>query len=400
MRRKPENYMKEPITVMYLTDTCISPLESQRVGGAEKQLYLLAKSLNPTLFEPLVVQLSPYGPLPLPIGRYGNIQLYHFPTRRLYSYHGVRQFCRILQLTRRKRIDILHTYFEKSEVLGWLVAKLANIPVWITSRRDLGFKRSRLYDRLFAFTSRDCSKCIANCHAIKNQMINKGSIIKEKVDVIYNGIDFSRYKKTYDDKALRREIGLKDNVRLVGMVANFYHEIKGHQFFLEAAKIIQEKISDVEFVLVGDGFLIDQYREKAEIMGLNGKVHFLGKRGDVPAILSMFAVSVLCSTSEGLSNTILESMAAGKPVIATRVGGNPELVDDGVTGLLVPPSDSDSLAEAIIFLLQNPWKALNMGSAGRVVVGKKFTLNTMIERYENLYRSFVTTSVKENIKHD
>jgi glycosyltransferase involved in cell wall biosynthesis len=385
------------ITIMYLTDTLISPPDNPKVGGAEKQLYLLSTSLDSQVFKPIVVQLSPFQSIPLEEGKVGNLDVFHFPTRRFYDINGVRQLRKILLLAKQRKVDIIHTYFEKSEVLGWLIAKLANIPVWITSRRDLGFKRSRIYDRLFAFSSRDCSKCIANCQAIKNQMVNKGSIIKDKVDVIYNGIDFSPYKKTYDDKALRQEIRLKDNVRLVGMVANFYHEIKGHQFLLEAAKIIQKKIPDVEFVLVGDGFLIDQYREKAEKMGLNGKVHFLGKRGDVPAILSILSVSVLCSTSEGLSNTILESMAAGKPVVATRVGGNPELVIDGETGYLIPPADSSALAQAIISLLQNPGKASAMGLSGRAEVERKFTLKTMTERYENLYKSFISASEKGNV---
>jgi glycosyltransferase involved in cell wall biosynthesis len=141
--------------------------------------------------------------------------------------------------------------------------------------------------------------------------------------------------------------------------------------------------------LVGDGPLRPRYEEVAQELRIHRNVFFLGNRTDVPNIISNLDVSVLSSTNEGFSNVILESMAASKPVVATKVGGSPEMVVNGVTGYLVPPADSGAIASAVIDLLQNPDKAQAMGTAGREVVKEKFTVETMVKKYEELYSSLL-----------
>ena len=379
----------KPITVMYMIDTCVIPPDDFREGGAERQLYQLASSLNPEGFRSIVVQLSSNSSSPVTTGNLGTLELLHFPTRRLYGLDGLRQLSRLLSLAKNKRVDIVHTFFEKSEVMGWIIARLSGIPIWITSRRDLGFKRKKIYEKVFRFASKDCKKCIANCHAVKDQMIQQENLPSEKVEVIYNGIDFSGYQEALKDKSLRVELGIVDGTPLVGLIANFNFEIKGHVYFLGAAKKILEKVPNVKFVLVGDGPLRPRYEEVARELRIEKSVYFLGKRADVPTIISNLDVSVLSSTNEGFSNVILESMAAGKPVVATNVGGSREMVADGVTGYLVPPADSNSMAEAIIDLLENPDKAMAMGNAGKKVTEEKFTLEAMVKKYEKLYFSLL-----------
>ena len=388
MRVKGEK-IDRPITIMYLIDTCVIPPDDFREGGAERQLYQLASSLNPEGFRSIVVQLSSNSSLPVTTGNLGTLELFHFPTRRLYGLDGLRQLSRLLSLAKNKRVDIVHTFFEKSEVMGWLTARLSKIPIWITSRRDLGFKRKKIYDRIFRLTAKDCKKCIANCYAVKDQVVQQNNLASEKVEVIYNGLDLSGYQEPFDDKSFRRKLVIENGTPLVGMIANFNFEIKGHVYFLGAAKKILEKVPNVKFVLVGDGPLRPRYEEVAQELNLNNNVYFLGKRADVPTIISNLDVSVLSSTNEGFSNVILESMAAGKPVVATKVGGSPEMVMNGVTGYLVPPADSGAIASAIIDLLQNPDKAIAMGSAGRKVVKEKFTVVTMVKKYEELYASLL-----------
>jgi glycosyltransferase involved in cell wall biosynthesis len=379
----------KPITVMYLIDTSVSLPDTHLKGGAEKQLYLLASSLNPEQFRPIIVQLSPGNSSQIASGNLEGLELFHFPTGKLYSLGGLRQINHLLSLTKNKKVDIIQTFFEKAEVMGWLAVRLSGIPVWITSRRDLGFKRKRIYDKIFRLTSGDCNKCIANCHAVKDQMIQQENLPSEKIEVIYNGIDFSGYQEALKDKSLRVELGIVDGTPLVGLIANFNFEIKGHIYFLGSAKKILEKVPDAKFVLVGDGPLRPRYQEVTQELNLNNNVYFLGKRIDVPAIISNLDVSVLSSTNEGFSNVIMESMAAGKPVVVTNVGGSREMVTDGVTGYLVPPADSQSMANAIINLLRNPEKAIAMGSAGREVVKEKFTVETMVKKYEELYFSLL-----------
>jgi glycosyltransferase involved in cell wall biosynthesis len=381
--------INKPITVMYLIDTCVIPPDDFREGGAERQLYQLASSLNPEGFRSIVVQLSSNSSLPVTTGNLGTLELFHFPTRRLYGLDGLRQLSRLLSLAKNKRVDIVHTFFEKSEVMGWLTARLSKIPIWITSRRDLGFKRKKIYDRIFRLTAKDCKKCVANCYAVKDQVVQQNNLASEKVEVIYNGLDLSGYQEPFDDKSFRRKLVIENGSPLGGMIANFNFEIKGHSYFLQATKSVLEKVPETEFLLVGEGPLRNRYEEMARKLGVKEKVHFLGKRSDIPAILSNLTVSVLSSTSEGLSNVILESMAAGKPVVATNVGGSKEMVADGVTGYLVPPADSQSMANAIINLLRNPEKAIAMGSAGREVVKERFTVETMVKKYEELYFSLL-----------
>ena len=379
----------EPITIMYMIDTNISPPDTPFKGGTESQLYMLASSLSPIIFKPIVVQLSRFKSLPVAAGNVGALKVLHFPTSRLYGLQCLHDLRRLSHLANSEGVDIIHTFFEKSEVMGWLIARLSGIPIWITSRRDMGFKRKKIYDGLFRFAAKDCKRCIANSYAIKDQLLQWEGLPEEKIEVIYNGLDFSRFQNPFNGQNLRKNLGIEDHRPLVGMVANFYLEIKGHRYFMEAAKIVLNKLPNVEFLLIGDGTLRHLYEEMAFKMGIGARVHFLGKRQDIPNILSNLNISVLSSISEGLSNVILESMAAGRPVIATRVGGNSELVVDEITGYLIPPADSSAMAEAIIGLLQNPDKAKAMGAAGRKVVQEKFTVEGMVRKYEEVYFSLL-----------
>ena len=381
--------MNYPITVMYLIDTYVSAPGTLLNGGAEKQLYLLASGLNPEEFRPVVVQLSPDRSYPVETGGSGPLELIHFPTGRIYGLDGLRQIGRLISFSKNMKVDIIHTFFEKSEVMGWILARLSRIPIWITSRRDLGFKRKKIYDTLFRFTAKDCKRCVANCQAVREQVIQRRNLPTQRVEVIYNGLDFSLYQKPSEHGPLRENLGVENGSPLIGMVANFNFKIKGHQYFLEAAKKVLEKMPNTEFLLVGDGPLRPQYEQMASELGVLRKVHFLGRRSDVPMIITNLDVSVLPSTSEGLSNVILESMAAGKPVIATNVGGSREIVQDGVTGYLVTPADSQALADRMLTLLRNRGRAKTFGLEGRKVVEEKFTVEAMVKKYEKLYMSLV-----------
>jgi glycosyltransferase involved in cell wall biosynthesis len=224
-------------------------------------------------------------------------------------------------------------------------------------------------------------------------MVEREGVPSGKVAVIYNGLESSVAKKPFADSNVRNELAFSDKVPLVGMVANFNFEIKGHRYFLQAAKEVSHKTPDTNFLLIGEGPLRPQYEEMARELEVGKKVHFLGKRTDVPAILSQLDISVLSSTSEGFSNVLLESMAVGIPVVATRVGGNPEIVIDGVTGYLIPPADPRAMAEAILHLLDMPNEATEMGAAGRTRVEENFSVESMVRSYERLYTSLAKAEI-------
>lgn len=374
---------------MYLIDTYVFDSCSPIKAGAETQLYLLASSLNSEIFRSIVVQLGSDDSIPVTTGNIGRLEVFHFPTRRLYDPRGFCQIGRLFSLARTKKVDIIHTFFEKSEVIGWIIAQLSRVPIWITSRRDLGFKRKKIYDRIFRLTVKNCKKCVANCNAVRDLIVQQEGLESEKVEVIYNGLDLAEYQAPFDKESFKRDLGFENGTPLVGMIANFNFEIKGHAYFLGAAKKVLEKIPNVKFILVGDGPLRFHYEEMALELNIKEGVYFLGKRTDVSGIISSLDVSVLSSTSEGFSNVIMESMAAGKPVVATNVGGSKEMIKDGITGCLVPPADSESMANAIIDLLRNPEKAMAMGNIGRKVVQEKFTVEAMVKNYERLYSSLI-----------
>jgi glycosyltransferase involved in cell wall biosynthesis len=382
--------MDKPAVVLYLIDTRISVPGIPTSGGAEKQLYQLATGLNPALFKPILVQLTPAHTPAAPAGRIGNLDLFHLPIRRFYTGEGIYRIRQICRLARLERVQIIHTFFDKSEVVGWLTSKFSAIPIWVTSRRDLGFKRKRIYREIFKLSSRGCERVIANCLAVKAQAVREENLPAEKIEVIYNGLDLPQNEVSLQNGSLRKELGLSRDTTLVGMVANFNFEIKGHRYFVEAAKALSDRSMGATFVLVGDGPLRKRYEQMVLELGLKEKVRFLGKRDDVPSILSSLDIAVQSSTSEGLSNVILESMAAGKPVVASDVGGSSELVSDGMNGYLVPPADSRALAEAIETLLQNPRKGIQMGRVGKSMVQDKFSQKHMVENYEKLYISLLT----------
>jgi glycosyltransferase involved in cell wall biosynthesis len=189
--------------------------------------------------------------------------------------------------------------------------------------------------------------------------------------------------------ALRRELGIDAHTPLVGVVSRLTR-LKGLEHFLEAAAMVRSRVPDIRFVIVGETSPMDrgylgQLQRYAERCGVAQDVIFTGLRRDVPAVLSSLTVSVMPSLNEALSNVVLESMAAGAPTVATRVGGTPEAIVDGVTGLLVPPADSAALADAIVRLLHDRQLAAYLGRAARERIADHFSVKRMVRATEDLY---------------
>jgi len=206
--------------------------------------------------------------------------------------------------------------------------------------------------------------------------------------VIRNGVDVERFAPRPPDEALRSSLGLPSRAPLVVAVSRL-NPMKGIDDLLKAAALLEGRFDEARFVIVGDGASRRDLEEQARLLGLAGRVLFTGTRLDVAAILSQAAISVAPSLSEGLSNVVLESMAAGVPVVATRVGGTPELLEDGVTGLLVPPCDAPALAVAIGRLLEDEPLARRLGEAARARAVDRFSMQHMVRQTEELYRALL-----------
>ena len=206
-----------------------------------------------------------------------------------------------------------------------------------------------------------------------------------RIEVIENGIELSRYGPAEDRNALRRRLGLEPGRRYVAMVARF-HPVKDHAMLLHAFAQAAAVRPDVDLLLVGDGPLRSELEALTERLGISGRVRFLGVRSDVADLLRAVNVFALTSVSEAASLTLLEAMASRLPVVVTAVGGNPEIVRDGLEGLLVPRGDAAAAAAAFVRLLDDPPAAARMGEAGRARVEDRYQLSRTIDAYEQLYQ--------------
>jgi len=362
------------------------------LGGAERQLVALAKGLDRSRFLPVIFCLTATGPLVADLEEAG-IETRCFGLRGLKVWRNPIRVARCLLAffddLKKEKPEIVHGLLFHAYILGTFAAKLAGVPIVIASRRSLGrFKEKKWHYRLAErLANRMTDVIVANSEAVREDVIRQEKVEPSRVRVIYNGIDPSLYDLPADP-TLRASLGIPARAKVVGVVANLIH-YKGHRFFLQACQEIKRKHQAVTFLLIGDGPLRRELEGLARELGLEKDVLFLGSRQDVPQLLALMDVVVLPSLEEGFPNAILEAMAAGKPVVATEVGGIPEAVVHGETGLLVPPKDPEALADAILRLLDDPQLALEMGRAGRDRVRKAFGLDRMVREMEGLYEELI-----------
>jgi glycosyltransferase involved in cell wall biosynthesis len=295
----------------------------------------------------------------------------------LYSAKSFRSRIRLARHLRDRDIAIAHSFDFYTNLVLIPVAKLARVPVVMGSQRQIGDLLTPSQARAQALVFRWCDKVVCNSQAAAQGLREQG-IAEDKLVVIRNGLPPSAFAGT--SPALPPVPGLLR----VGMIARMNHRAKNHQGFLQAAARVAAKFSAVEFVLVGDGPLRTELERETQNLGLVNQVRFLGDRRDVPAVLASLDVTVLPSSSESLSNSIIESMAAGVPVVANRVGGNPELIGND-RGVLVNAGDETELASAIELLLRDEGLRKGLGRNARAYAQANFTIEQLRRNHEELY---------------
>ena len=288
---------------------------------------------------------------------------------------------RLFRALRLTRPDIVHTFFPASNSIGVLISRLAGVRNLVTTRRDMGFNLTRKDIMLLRFGNLVASKVLANCEAVRERAIELEGLMREKTAVIYNGIDAEVISP--------QPIGSRLQKPLVGIVANLNRPVKRVDLFVKAASLVVRQFPDVQFWIVGDGPLRGELESLASELCIESRIEFVGRRKDVKDLLSAFTIGVISSDSEGFSNSIMEYMAVGVPVVATNVGGNRELVSEGETGVLVPPNDPEVLAVGILRLLSNPEAARAMGKKGRLKLLIKFSTQRMLEETKGFYEALV-----------
>lgn len=344
-------------------------------GGAERQVYEFIRLLDRDKFAPFLFILH-QSSVPAEVSQ---LKLYveSLGVERIYGADGIRQGIRFSQILKEKSVDILMTFHFSSDIWGTYWAKKAGVPVIVSSRRDAGFWRKWHHVRAYKFINNWVTKIFAVSEAVKQMVLEEG-VPASKVEVIYNGVDLKRF----DEKASEEVLQVPPETFLIGSVGNFT-ETKGHSYLLDAAAQVIRKFPKAYFVLAGYGPLKDRLEQKAQDLGIADHIVFLGKREDIPGLLKQMHVCVLPSLSEGLSNALLEYMAAGKPIVATAVGGNPEVIEDGINGILVAAKDSEALADKICLCLEDKTLADKLGHKARQTVEQKFNLEKRIRQMED-----------------
>jgi len=361
-------------------------------GGTERQLVYLLRGLDRTRFRPRLACFERKGVFVADVDRH-DLPLREYPIRKLYGYHTMRRQLRLANDLRRDGIDVVHAHGFYANGFVVPAARLARVPVVLASIRDTRENMPPAARRFENAVCRLADGVIVNAEATRRRLVTEG-FDPAKVVVIYNGIDLEAFDRVPPARGLRQELGLEPDAPLVAVMGRLARH-KGVEYFLDSAAALAPHHPRVRFLVVGDSVDVDtgssSYRQelerRAESLGLGRRVVFTGFRADAPAVARELAVSVLTSFVEGLSNVLLESMAARVPVVATSVSGNPELVEDGESGVLVPPGDAPALAGAIDRLLREPERARRLAAAGRRRVETRFTLERLVRDTERLYAS-------------
>ena len=372
-------------------DTLLFVIGSCEIGGAEKQMLELASALQACGFSCHVFALqrggalrSHFGELGVPVYS-GGIQkgdIVHKPWKLLLAE------LRLVKVLRHVKPSILHSFLPLITFMGAVAGRVFRVPLVITSRRALGNHQERHpvlrpLDRVANFLSR---YIVVNSKAVWNDVVARDYVSSEKLVLIYNGVDGEPFElASRKREQFRRTMGLGDSQKVVTVVANLI-PYKGHLDFLRAARLVKDGIPGARFCLVGEDRGIQKDLEsEAQNLRIRESVLFMGRRSDIPSLLAASDLFVLPSHEEGFSNVILEGMAAGLPVVATKVGGNSEAVVDGMTGWLVPRQNPKVMAEKIVDLLKDPHKARSWGEKGKERVKRFFTVEQMVEKHLALY---------------
>lgn len=283
------------------------------------------------------------------------------------------------------KADVVHTHNPVANFYGSIAAKLAGVRTVINTRHGMGnYPFDKRRENIFKVSMLFTNYVVYVCQRAKKGFLDMRLISEAKARVIYNGVNLERYESSISNDEFKKRLGIHGSP-VVGLVARL-EPAKNIPMFLKAAKIIQRKINKVKFLIVGDGVERQRLQALSNNLGLSECVIFLGARKDVEKILPHFDIFALSSVSEGMSLTLIEAMAAGKPIVATDVGGNPEVVEHEKTGYLVETQNTQEMADAVIKLLQDELLRSEMGSRGRIRAKEMFGLDKMAEQYELLYR--------------
>jgi glycosyltransferase involved in cell wall biosynthesis len=365
--------MNRPLNILHLTASLF-------VGGGERLVLELAQHTNRENCKPTVCAFGQFGPKSL-LAEFQKLgpSFHLIPSTTLYSPFMVRA---VWQHIRDRQIDVIHTHLVDADIVGSIVGRLAGVPV-ITTLHNApeNYARQRVDRRTLARLAAQyiTIHLVAVSQEIRQQFIEQWHVSPERITAIRNSIVLNRF--------LDIALGTTNNDRLTVTNIASLNPQKAQHLLLEAAKIVLTQMPEVEFMIVGRGKLEQSLKEQAQALGIADRISFTGLRHDIPNVLAQSDIFVLSSLWEGLPVSALEAMGAARPVVLTDVGGNHELVESGIHGLLVPPGDAPALAQALLTLLRDKPRRLDMGRAARAQVQQKFSMDMFAHQYEDTYHA-------------
>jgi glycosyltransferase involved in cell wall biosynthesis len=360
-------------------------------GGSERQAVQLAKLLHADgTYNLHVAALAKEGVLLDEIEELGLPEIAEFALTSFYDANMLRQVRACAKYLREHKIDLIHTHDFYTNIFGMLAARLAGTKARVASKRETDGMRSVTQKAMEKNAYIFAHAIVVNAAAIRAHLIDRG-VRENKITVIHNGLDLARLAPDtrYSEHDKRVMLRLPREKRLITIVANLRHSVKNIPMFLKAARIVSDSISDAAFVIAGEGELEAELKAMAADLGILENVHFLGRCTQVADLLSVSYAGVLSSTSEGFSNSILEYMSASLPVVATRVGGAEEAIDEGESGFVVGSDDHQAMAARLIDLLKNPLKAERFGAQGQQKVFREFSLGRQLQNTKALYEKLL-----------
>ncbi|MDY6954476.1 MAG: glycosyltransferase [Thermodesulfobacteriota bacterium] len=370
-----------PITpkIAFIIDEFAGP-----IAGTEKHLLSLIEGLTENTFEVHLVCLRRsrhlgFNSLPCPV--------HVLSISKLFSPGAILAGLNLCRLLRVNRISIAHVFFPDASVIVPLFCRLAGTSV-ILSRRDMGFAYTPQHIFLLKLNRLFVDRVIVNSQAVKHAVCSTERwVSSRRVKVIYNGVDLSQVPNR-DESALRSQLNIPPEAPIVGMVSNL-NPWKRHSDLIDAFSLVHKQRPDTHLVIVGDGVMKPQLEHQTSALGLTAAIHFTGTLPHVGQIISHLSVAVLCSETEGFSNALLEYMAYSKPVVATRTGGNLDIIDHGRNGFMVPVGKTEALAECILALLHDADLRSKLGSEALKTVASRFTMSRMLTAHMAMYFELV-----------
>ncbi|OGV59758.1 MAG: hypothetical protein A2X45_16150 [Lentisphaerae bacterium GWF2_50_93] len=310
--------------------------------------------------------------------------------REINPYRDISAYFSLKKLFLDNSFDVVHTHSSKAGVIGRLAADAAKVPFIVHTVHGQAFHqyekawKNFIYKKSEKIAARHCHKIFAVAQAMVDQCVAAGIAGPDKYKVVYSGIELAPFLNSADDCELRRKLGIPDNAPVIGTVARLF-PLKGYEDFMPAAEIVSKKHPETCFLIVGDGIMKDSLKNWAESAKMKFFFTGLVPPSEVHKYTALMDVLVHLSLREGLPRAVVQGLASGKPAVGFELDGTPEVIINGKTGFTVKAGDVSGVSDKIIFLLENPEKAKEMGMAGRNMVSEKFDSRKMADILEEEY---------------